>query len=238
MSASTALPRVICTLDIGGTNAKARCAHWTEKRATPSGPAYTPEQLARDLPALLGGEKVDAITIGLPAPIKNGRPLIDPVNLGPGWKDFDYRAAFGVPVKILNDAAMQAIGSWEAANLKEGTMLFLGLGTGLGTCMIASRVVLPLEVAHLPFRKGRTFEDYVGLRGRERNGTRKWRGHVAECAKLFRATLLPDVIVIGGGNAKALKTVPEGCILGANSNAFLGGYAVWRPEWSRAATEL
>jgi len=235
---TTVLPRVICTLDIGGTNAKARCEHWTEKRATPSGPAYTPEQLARDLPTLLGGEKVDAITIGLPAPIKNGRPLIDPVNLGPGWKDFDYRAAFGVPVKILNDAAMQAIGSWEAAGLKDGTMLFLGLGTGLGTCMIASRLVLPLEVAHLPFRKGRTFEDYVGLRGRERNGTRKWRGHVAECAKLFRATLLPDVIVIGGGNAKALKVVPDGCILGANSNAFLGGYAVWRPEWSRAATEL
>jgi len=231
-------PKVICALDIGGTNAKARCAHWDEKRATPSGPGYTPEQLAADLPKLLAGERVDAITIGLPTPIKDGRPLQDPVNLGKGWKDFDYRQAFGVPVKILNDAAMQAIGSHCAAGLKDEKMLFLGLGTGLGTCMVAGRIVLPLELAHLPFRKGRSFEDYVGVRGRERNGTRKWRGHVAETVRILRAAMLPDVVVLGGGNSKALKEVPAGCILGANSNAFLGGYAVWEPEWSGAATEL
>lgn len=231
-------PRVICALDIGGTNAKAKCAHWPEKRATPSGPAYTPEQLARDLPGLLAGERVDAITIGLPTPIKDGRPMMDPVNLGPGWKDFDYRKAFGVPVKILNDAAMQAIGSYRAAGLKDEKMLFLGLGTGLGTCMIVGRQVLPMELAHLPFRKGRTFEDFVGVRGRERNGTRKWRGHVAECVRLLRAAVLPDVVVLGGGNAKAIKEVPPGSVLGANSNAFLGGFAVWEPEWASAATEL
>ncbi len=236
--ASTAHAPVLCTLDIGGTNAKARCAHWSEKRAAPSGRGYTPSDLARDLPTLLGGERVDAITIGLPAPIRNGRPMIDPVNLGPGWKDFDYRAAFGVPVKILNDAAMQAIGSHVALGLGDETMLFLGLGTGLGTCLIAGRRVLPTELAHLPYRKGRSFEDFVGVRGREREGTRRWRGHVEECVRMLRAALLPDVVVIGGGNAKALKTVPEGCTLGANANAFLGGYAVWRPEWASAATEL
>lgn len=229
---------ITLSLDIGGTNAKARCAHWPDKRSTPSGPAYTPEQLVRDLPTLLAGERVDRITIGLPTPIKNGRPLRDPVNLGPGWKDFDYRRAFGVPVKILNDAAMQAIGSHRAAGLRDETMLFLGLGTGLGTCMIAGRRVLPMELAHLPYRKGQEFEDYLGVRGRERLGTRKWRGHVAECVKLLRNALLPDVIVIGGGNAKQLKAVPEGCVLGANSNAFLGGYAVWDADWQGAAAEL
>lgn len=231
-------PKIICALDIGGTNAKARCAHWSEKRATPSGPNYTPEQLATDLAVLLAGEKIDAITIGLPTPIKDGRPLMDPVNLGPGWKDFDYRKAFGVPVKILNDAAMQAIGSHRAAGLTNEKMLFLGLGTGLGSCMVAGRNVLPMELAHLPFRKGKSFEDYVGVRGRERNGTRKWRGHVAETVRLLRAAVLPDVVVLGGGNAKALKEIPAGCVLGANSNAFLGGYAVWEPEWASAATEL
>lgn len=238
MAAPSSNPTVTVTLDIGGTNAKARCAHWPDKRATPSGREYTPEQLVRDLAMLLAGERVHRITIGLPTPIRNGRPLCDPVNLGPGWKDFDYARAFGVPVKILNDAAMQAIGSHRAAGLRDETMLFLGLGTGLGSCMIAGRRVLPMELAHLPYRKGQSFEDYLGTRGRERFGTRKWRGHVAECVKLLRAALLPDIVVIGGGNAKALKDVPAGAVLGANSNAFLGGYAVWEPEWSAAATQL
>ena len=237
-SASPSNQPVTVTLDIGGTNAKARCAHWPDKRATPSGRDYTPESLVRDLTALLAGERVHRITIGLPTPIRNGRPLRDPVNLGPGWKDFDYARALGVPVKILNDAAMQAIGSHRAAGLRDETMLFLGLGTGLGSCMIAGRRVLPMELAHLPYRKGQSFEDYLGTRGRERLGTRKWRGHVAESVKLLRAALLPDVVVIGGGNAKALKDVPAGAVLGANSNAFLGGYAVWEPEWSDAATQL
>jgi polyphosphate glucokinase len=229
---------VTVTLDIGGTNAKARCAHWTDKRATPSGPDYTPDRLVRDLATLLAGERVDRIAIGLPTPIRHGRPQRDPVNLGKGWIDFDYRRAFGVPVKLLNDAAMQAIGSYRAAGLRDETMLFLGLGPGLGTCMIAGRRVLPMELAHLPYRKGMSFEDYLGVRGRGRLGTRKWRGHVTECVKILRAALLPDAIVIGGGNAKALREVPEGCILGANANAFLGGYAVWEDEWAGAATEL
>ena len=237
-SSTSSTNRIICALDIGGTNAKARCAHWDDKRATPSGLQYTPQQLVADMGMLLGGQKVDAITIGLPTPIKNGRPLRDPVNLGPGWKDFDYRAAFGVPVKLLNDAAMQAIGSHRAAGLTNERMLFLGLGTGLGSCMIVGRNVLPMELAHLPFKKGRSFEDYVGIRGRERDGTRKWRGNVAECARLLHAALLTDVVVLGGGNSKALKEIPSGCVLGANSNAFLGGYAVWEPDWAGAATEL
>jgi polyphosphate glucokinase len=230
--------RVICALDIGGTNAKARCASWADKRATASGPRYTPQQLVADMGGLLAGQKVDAITIGLPAPIKDGRPLRDPVNLGPGWKDFDYRGAFGVPVKLLNDAAMQAIGSHCAAGLANERMLFLGLGTGLGSCMIVGRHVLPMELAHLPFKKGGSFEDYVGLRGIERNGARKWRKHVAECAGFLREALLPDVVVLGGGNSKALKEMPPGCLLGGNANAFLGGYAVWESDWAGAATEL
>ena len=243
MSAKVAAPtsdhrRVVLTLDVGGTHAKARCAHWPGKREADSGPTYTPGQLVADVERLLAGEKVDAITIGLPAPLRAGRPLRDPVNLGPGWKDFDYRAAFGRPVKILNDAAMQAIGSHRAAGLRDEKMLFLGLGTGLGTCMIAGRIVLPLELAHLPFKKGRSFEDYVGVRGRERNGTRKWRGHVAETVRILRAAMLPDVVVLGGGNSKALREIPAGCILGANANAFLGGYAVWEKDWADAATEI
>lgn len=229
---------IVVTLDVGGTHAKARCAHWTEKRDADSGRGYTPEALVADVGRMLAGERFDAITIGLPTPLKKGRPLRDPVNLGPGWKDFDYRAAFGVPVKILNDAAMQAIGSYEALGLREGSMLFLGLGTGLGSCMIADRRVIPMELAHLPFRKGRSFEDYVGVRGRERRGTRRWRGSVAECVKILSAALIPDVVVLGGGNARALKEIPPGCVLGSNDNAFLGGYAVWRPEWASAATEL
>lgn len=231
-------PRMIVTLDIGGTHAKAKCAHWEAKREVDSGRDYTPQQLVKDMQHLLGGEKIDAITIGLPAPIKTGRPLKDPVNLGPGWKDFDYRGAFGVPVKLLNDAAMQAIGSHRAAGMQSGKMLFLGLGTGLGTCMIAGREVLPMELAHLPYRKGRSFEDYVGIRGKEEYGTRKWRGHVAECVRLLSAAVLPDLVVLGGGNSKSLKELPEGCVLGANANAFLGGYAVWEPDWASAATEL
>lgn len=230
--------QVVLTLDVGGTHAKARCAHWPEKREAESGRAYAPEQLVADVERLLAGEKVDVITIGLPAPLRAGRPLRDPVNLGPGWKDFDYRAAFGRPVKILNDAAMQAIGSCEALGLRGGTMLFLGLGTGLGSCMIADHRVIPMELAHLPFRKGRTFEDYVGARGRARRGTRRWRGSVAECVRILSAALIPDVIVLGGGNARALKEIPPGCVLGSNDNAFLGGDAVWRPEWASAATEL
>ena len=235
---ATKTERILCALDIGGTHAKAKCPHWESKREVDSGTAYTPQQLVIDLTAMLAGEKVDAITIGLPAPIAEGRPLRDPVNLGPGWKDFDYRAAFGVPVKFLNDAAMQAIGSHRAAGLTTEKMLFLGLGTGLGACMIVGRDVLPMELAHLPYRKGKSFEDFVGVRGKERMGTRKWRGHVAECVKILSAALLPEVVVLGGGNSKALKELPPKCVLGANSNAFLGGFAVWEPEWSSAATQL
>jgi polyphosphate glucokinase len=161
--------------------------------------------------------------------VLHGRPLLDPHNLGKGWIGFDYRGAFGRPVKIVNDAAMQALGSYEG-----GKMLFLGLGTGLGTAMVMDGVVEPMELGHLPYKKG-TYEDYVGLRGLEKRGKKKWRKHVAEVVERLVAALEPDDVVVGGGNVKKLKELPAGCRAGDNANAFTGGFRLW--EDSRAKRE-
>lgn len=173
--------------------------------------------------------KFDRISIGYPGPVVHGHPLHDPFNLGPGWVGFDFQKAFGCPVKILNDAAMQALGSYRG-----GRMLFLGLGTGLGSAMIAEGVLEPLELAHLIFRHGKTYEDYLGRRGLERLGKKKWRRQVAKIVASLKAALEPDYIVIGGGNAKKLKELPPGARLGANSNAFLGGFRMWEQDSSPA----
>ena len=162
-------------IDIGGTHVKIRIPSEPEKREFESGPTLTPKQMVDGVKKLAVGWKFDSITIGLPAPIRNNKPVKNPVNLGPGWVDFDYDADFGVPVKIINDAAMQAVGSY-----KGGRMLFLGLGTGLGSCLIVDHGVVPLELAHMPYRKGRTFEDYVGLRGLKKLGKKRWRKQVSE----------------------------------------------------------
>jgi polyphosphate glucokinase len=179
--------------------------------------------------AQLKGWSVDRITIGIPAPVKGHRPVHDPVNLGKGWADFDYDDAFGLPVKMINDAAMQAVGSYTG-----GTMLFLGLGTGLGSAIIANNVVVPTELAHMPFKNGRTFEEYVGTAALEKSGKRKWRRHVQEACAILQHAFNPDATVIGGGNARLLKEAPAGCTLGDNSNAFLGGFRLWEPAWDRA----
>jgi polyphosphate glucokinase len=169
----------------------------------------------------------EAVSIGYPGPVVDDRPLHDPRNLGPGWVGFDFRQAFGCPVKLINDAAMQALGSYQG-----GRLLFLGLGTGLGSAMIVDGLVAPMELAHLPYKNGRTYEDYVGLRGQKRLGKKRWRRHVTAVVELLQAALEPDDVVIGGGNAKKLAELPPSCRLGDNANAFIGGFRLWQ-ETSR-----
>jgi polyphosphate glucokinase len=164
----------------------------------------------------------DRISLGYPGPVINGHPLREPHNLGGGWMRFDFSKAFSCPVKILNDAAMQALGSYQG-----GSMLFLGLGTGLGSAMIVDGMLEPMELAHLPYKNGKTYEDYLGLRGLERLGKKKWRLHVAKITKRLKAALEADYVVLGGGNNKKLKKLPAGARLGSNENAFLGGFRMW-----------
>jgi len=161
------------------------------------------------------------VSVGYTGPVMHGHPVSDPHNLAPGWVGFDFEKAFGCPVKVINDAAMQALGSYD-----KGKMLFLGLGTGLGSTMIVDGEAQPMELAHLPYKKA-TFEDYVGLRGLERLGKKKWRHYVGDVVKTLVAALRPDEVVLGGGNAKKLKTLPHGCRLGDNADAFLGGFRMW-----------
>jgi polyphosphate glucokinase len=168
------------------------------------------------------GWEYNAVTIGFPGPVSGGQPIAEPRNLAPGWVGFDFEARFGKPVKVINDAAMQALGSYEG-----GRMLFLGLGTGLGTALILEKTVAPMELAHLPYRKGRTFEDYVGQRGLDRLGPRKWRKFVTDVVERLKNALLVDYVVLGGGNAKKMKALPPDCRLGDNRHAFLGGFRLW-----------
>jgi polyphosphate glucokinase len=161
------------------------------------------------------------VSIGYPGPVLLGRPVAEPRHLGPGWVGFDYQAAFGRPVKLVNDAAMQALGSYQG-----GKMLFLGLGTGLGSTLVVDGIVEPMELGHLPYRKS-TFEDYVGIRGLEQRGKKKWRLYVADVVALLTAALEPDDVVLGGGNIKKLKQLPPGCRAGDNANAFRGGFRLW-----------
>ena len=212
----------VLVADVGGTHVKILASGQEERREFPSGPALTAEQMVRGVKELAGDWKYDAVSIGYPGPVLRGRPVAEPHNLAPGWVGFNYQAAFGCPVKVINDAAMQALGSY-----KGGKMLFLGLGTGLGSTMIVGGIVQPMELGHLPYRKG-TYEDYVGLRGLERLGKKRWREEVVEVVEAFVKALEPDYVVIGGGNAKYLKELPPNASLGANENAFLGGFRLWQ----------
>ena len=183
----------------------------------------TPGKMVKQVKQAVKDWKYDRISLGYPGPIINEHPLREPHNLGAGWMDFDFRKAFGVPVKIMNDAAMQALGSY-----KGGRMLFLGLGTGLGSAMIVDGVLQPMELAHLIYKNGKTYEDYLGLRGLEKAGKKKWRKRVAEITERLKAALEADYIVLGGGNCKKLKKLPPGARLGTNENAFLGGFRMWQ----------
>ena len=211
----------ILVVDVGGTHVKILATGHEERREFPSGPALSAEQMVNGVKTLAGDWKYESVSIGYPGPVLHGRPVLEPHNLGPGWVGFDYRAAFGCPVKVINDAAMQALGSYQG-----GKMLFLGLGTGLGAAMILEGIVEPMELGHLPYKKG-TYEDYVGIRGLERRGKKKWCQHVADVVALLIAALEPDDVVLGGGNVKKLKVLPPHCRAGENANAFLGGFRLW-----------
>jgi polyphosphate glucokinase len=212
----------VLAIDIGGTHVKILATGRRAKREVSSGPTMTPQQMVDDVKKLADGWDYDVISIGYPGPVVHNKPMLEPANLGKGWCGFDFEKAFGHPVKVVNDALMQAIGAYEG-----GRMLFLGLGTGLGSAMIVDNVAQPMELAHMPYKKGRTFEDYVGLRGLEKHGKKKWRQEVFDVVEQLKASLLPDYIVIGGGNVKLLKELPPGARQGDNADAFPGGFRLW-----------
>jgi predicted NBD/HSP70 family sugar kinase len=211
----------VLVIDIGGTNVKILASGQTEPRKLPSGPEMTPKQMVSGIKQLARDWKYEVVSIGYPGLIHRGRIVSEPRNLGSGWVGFNFEAAFGCPVKILNDAAMQALGSY-----KGGTLLFLGLGTGLGSAVVVEGTVVPMELGHLSYRK-KTYEDHVGQRGRKRLGKKKWAKHVAFGVARLVEALHPDDVVLGGGNAKKLTDMPPGCRLGNNANAFLGGFRLW-----------
>jgi polyphosphate glucokinase len=212
----------VLVIDVGGTHIKLLATGQPEMRKIPSGPELTAAEMTAKVLEATRDWEYEKISVGYPGPVVHGKPLQEPWNLGPGWVDFDFAAHFGKPVKIINDAAMQALGSYQG-----GRMLFLGLGTGLGSAMVFNKVLAPMELAHLPYRKGRTFEDYVGLRGLERLGKKKWRHAVEDVVARLKAALVVDYVVLGGGNVKKLRRLPEGARLGDNQNAFVGGFRLW-----------
>ena len=213
-------PRVI-TVDVGGSHVKVLLNGVDERRRFVSGPELTAKQMVAGVLELTEDWDYVGISVGVPAPVKDGRVLREPVNLGQGWAGFDFEAAFGRPTKVINDAAMQALGSYEG-----GRMLFLGLGTGLGTTMILDGYIVGMEVQHMPFRKG-TYEDYVGERGLERLGLKRWRKALLDVIDVYVAAFLPDYVVLGGGNARNVGELPPNCRVGHNEDAFLGGFRLW-----------
>jgi len=214
----------VLVIDIGGGRVKMLATGQDQPRQFRSGPTFTVERLVTEVEKAVQGWEYDVISMGYPGIVLHGRPIVEPHNLAKGWVRFDYRAAFGRPIKIINDAAMQAIGSYRG-----GRMLFLGLGTGLGSALIVDGVVEPMELGHLPYKKG-TFEDYVGRRGLDKWGKKRWRRYVADVVERFTAALEPDDIVLGGGNVGLLKELPPGCRAGNNANAFVGGFRLWEEQ--------
>jgi polyphosphate glucokinase len=217
--------RRILAIDVGGTHVKTRVSGSREMRQFDSGPKLTPRQMVKRVHELNGDRVFDVVSIGYPGVVVHGKIAVDPHNLGPGWVGFDFKKAFGRPTQLLNDAAMQALGSYEG-----GRMLFLGLGTGLGSALIVDHVVAPMEIAHLPYKRDKTYEDYLGERGRKRLGAKKWRKAVLDVVERLRTALEADYVVLGGGNARKLKRMPKFARLGSNDFAFLGGFRVWRDK--------
>jgi polyphosphate glucokinase len=217
----------VLVIDIGGTHVKVLATGQNTHREFDSGPGLTPKRMINGVRKLVADWNYDAISIGFPGPILRNRPVSEPWNLGKGWAGFNFQSAFKCPVKVVNDAAMQALGSY-----KGGKMLFLGLGTGLGSAIIIDGIVEPMELGHLPYKKA-TFEDYVGIRGLKKYGKKKWRSLVTDVVKRLVAALEPDDVVLGGGNVKKLKKLPSGCRAGDNDNAFLGGFRLWQKSKPR-----
>jgi len=218
----------VLSIDIGGTNVKVLATGQEQRRKFASGEALTPEAMVEQVKQLTADWAYEAISIGYPGVVVRERVVAEPANLGRGWVGFDFARAFGRPVKLINDAAMQALG-----NDRGGSLLFLGLGTGLGSALVVEGRVQPLELAHLPYRKHRSYEQYLGKAGLERMGKKKWRRHVWKVVALFREALQPGEVVIGGGNAALLEEPPEGVRLGTNASAFEGGFRLWRGEGER-----
>ena len=213
----------VLVIDVGGTHVKVRATGQKTHTEISSGLEMTAKKMVAAVQKIIAGWKYEAITIGYPGPVLHGHIVGEPHNLGKGWVKLNFQKAFGCPVKIINDAAMQALGSYEGRR-----MLFLGLGTGLGSAMIVDGVLEPMELAHLPYNKGRTYEDYVGLAGLKRLGKKKWRRHVNDVVKQLKAALEADYVVLGGGNVKLLKKLPPGSALGDNANAFRGDLRLWK----------
>ncbi|HXB70060.1 MAG TPA: ROK family protein [Candidatus Acidoferrales bacterium] len=223
MTAAAQKRNKILVIDVGGTHVKVRATGQREERKIPSGSEMTASKMARETKRLVKDWQFDFVSIGYPGPVVNGRPKLEPHNLAGGWVGFDFGKAFGRPVKVINDAAMQALGSYDG-----GRMLFLGLGAGLGSAMIVDGTLEPMELAHLPYKNGRTYEGYVGARGIKRFGKKHWRRCVRDVAKRLQAALGAEYVVLGGGNAKKLKKLPPGARLGDNRNAFIGGVRLWK----------
>ena len=212
-------------VDVGGTHVKVLATGRRAPIKIDSGHAMTPRLMVNAVKDATADWQYDRVSIGYPGPVRDGKAARDPWNLGPGWVGFDFRKAFGKPVRVVNDAAMQALGSYEGGN-----MLFVGLGTGLGTTMIRDGVLVPLELAHLPYRHGKTYEEYVGDAGYRRLGKHAWRTHVLAILELFVAALVVDYVVLGGGNSRHMKDLPPNVRLGSNANAFTGGFRLWNDE--------
>ncbi len=218
----------VLVVDVGGNNVKLLATGQTTPRKVPSGPAFTAGRMVTAVKRAAADWRYDAVSIGFPGPVHDGRPTREPVNLGGGWTRFDYAGAFGKPVRLVNDAVMQALGSYRG-----GRMLFLGLGTGLGAALVVEGHMQPLEIAHLPYRNGKTYEDFLGKRGQDRMGKKRWRRVVAEIVPRLFDAFQVDEVVIGGGNAKQLKEVPRGARIGDNAHAFVGGFRLWERARTR-----
>ncbi len=213
----------VLVIDIGGTHVKVASSDKRVPIKIVSGPTMTAVQMAQQVLAATEGWRYDGVSIGYPGPVIHDRPLAEPHNLAPGWIDFPYQKTFGKPIRFINDAAMQALGGYRG-----GRMLFLGVGTGLGSAMVLEGVVIPLELAHLPYKKGRTYEEYIGLAGLELRGKKRWRKSVLDIIARFQAAFVCDYVLLGGGNAKFMTNLPPHVILGANSNAVEGGIRLWQ----------
>jgi polyphosphate glucokinase len=214
----------VLVVDVGGTHVKIPATGQHEPLKFASGPALTAKQMVAGVRKLARGWKYDVVSIGYPGPVLRDHPVAEPHNLGKGWVGFDFAKAFGRPVRLVNDAEMQALGSY-----KHGKMLFLGLGTGLGSTLVVNRITEPMELGHLPYKRA-TYEDYVGERALEKQGKKRWRRNVADVVGRLITALEPDDVVLGGGNVKQLKELPPGCRPGDNANAFLGGFRLWSKE--------
>ncbi len=223
----------VLVIDIGGTHVKVASTDTQVPIKILSGPAMTAESMCRDVLAATKGWKYDRIAIGFPGPVENHRPLAEPHNLGAGWVDFDYARALGKPLRLINDAAMQALGGY-----KSGRMLFLGTGTGLGSAMVVEGLVVSLELAHLPYKNGRTYEEYIGLAGLQQRGKKKWRKSVLDIIELLKAAMVCDSVLLGGGNAKFMTKLPAHVVLGSNNNAIQGGFRLWEDALGKRAAKL